>query len=211
MDHSQHWQRQVDTFIGVIESIRARSTTRNLIALAGPPASGKSTLARHLADTLPHCSYMAMDGFHLPNNILIQKKLLHVKGAPETFDLDGFSHMINRLGEKREVYVPAFDRANDQTINCAYPIPDYHDIVIIEGNYLLLNEPKWSALDELWDFAIFIEISIEEVERRATERWITAGLSPEMITKRVEENDLHNAERVLRNRVPEDLVLRGDL
>jgi pantothenate kinase len=168
MDHSQHWQRQVDTFIGVIESIRARSTKRNLIALAGPPASGKSTLA-------------------------------------------GFSHMIDRLGEKREVYVPAFDRANDQTINCAYPIPDYHDIVIIEGNYLLLNEPKWSALDELWDFAIFIEISIEEVERRATERWITAGLSPEMITKRVEENDLHNAERVLRNRVPEDLVLRGDL
>ena len=161
-----NWNEQLNGLIGIIETMRKRADHRELIAIAGPPGSGKTTLAKTLADRLAHCSYLSMDGFHLDNPILIQKGLRERKGAPETFDVSGFMHLLQRLQKKEEVYVPCFDRQTERTINCAYPIPNHHDLVIVEGNYLLLDEPVWRDLDDYWDLAVFVQIDLDMI--RAT-------------------------------------------
>ncbi|MEP4699646.1 MAG: hypothetical protein ABJZ79_00725, partial [Parasphingorhabdus sp.] len=88
---------------------------RRIIALAGAPASGKSTLAETLAGMLcaKGCAtqIVPMDGFHLDNQILSDRGLLNRKGAPETFDALGLVHLVSRLQSKAEVFYPTFDRA----------------------------------------------------------------------------------------------------
>ena len=63
---------------------------RPLIGIAGPPASGKSTLAHALAEQTGGIA-VPMDGFHLDNPILEARGLRQRKGAPETFRCGGLS------------------------------------------------------------------------------------------------------------------------
>ena len=78
-----NWNEQLNGLTEIIETMRKPSDQRKLIAIAGPPGSGKTTLAKTLSDRLAHCSYLSMDGFHLDNRILIQKVYENVKAHPK--------------------------------------------------------------------------------------------------------------------------------
>ena len=188
-----------------------KGTKRKLVAVAGPPASGKSTFAWALCDSLNkvgvHAETVPMDGFHLDNRLLDTRGLRARKGAPETFDVQGFVTLIMRLKQGEEVVYPIFDRERDQAIAGAGMVAKSCEIAIVEGNYLLFDEPVWSSLASLWDFSIWIETPLQVVRDRCIARWCTHGHTPEDARARAETNDLENARRVINARLQATMTL----
>ncbi|MEK1865241.1 MAG: nucleoside/nucleotide kinase family protein, partial [Rhizobium leguminosarum] len=114
---------RIDEIAGAVLD-RAGHSKRFLIAIAGPPGAGKSTMADNLAEALKargeSAEVLPMDGFHMDNAILIERGLLARKGIPETFDVRGFLDIIRavRLADQ-EVLVPVFDRSRELAIASA--------------------------------------------------------------------------------------------
>lgn len=188
--------------------------TRKLIAVAGPPAGGKSVISAALRDLLRQDGIAAevvpMDGFHLDNALLDARGLRAKKGAPETFDAAGFIALIHRLKTEADVVYPLFDRVRDLSVAGAGVIGPECDIVIIEGNYLLFDEQPWSGLAGLWDYAIWLDTPVETVRQRCISRWLTHGHDPASARARAEGNDLANARRIIAAKLPADLELSDD-
>ncbi|MCL6282618.1 AAA family ATPase [Ruegeria sp. 2012CJ41-6] len=197
----------------LIDTIRAapRAGRRRLVALAGAPASGKSTLAEALAQGLNACGcntqVVPMDGFHLHNPILIERGLLDRKGAPATFDVLGFAHLISRLHAEDEVFYPTFDRARDIAIAGGGLIGPHCDTVIIEGNYLLLDTPQWRDLHKHWDLSIRLDVPLPTLEKRLIDRWLDHGLSQEDATARATRNDIANAHTIAQATLPANVTV----
>lgn len=190
--------------------IAARSTgaRRVVVAVAGPPGSGKSTLCAELAVRLGDgAAVVPMDGFHLDNERLVEMGLLHRKGAPETFDADGFVALVRDLGHKAEVSFPLFDRDADRSIADAGRIGAGTRVVLVEGNYLLLNDRPWSDLAPLFDLSVRLDVERAELEARLVQRWLDQGMPPEAARARARDNDLRNADHVDRHSRAPDFVL----
>ncbi|MBT8460652.1 MAG: phosphoribulokinase [Boseongicola sp.] len=188
---------------------RASGRDRILVGIAGPPGSGKSTLATHLAARLgASAAVLPMDGFHLDNERLRQMGLLHRKGAPETFDAAGFVRLLGNVRSEGAVSFPTFDREADRTIPDAGHIDKETRIVLVEGNYLLLNIPPWSDLSDLFDLTVRLDGSTEELESRLITRWRDHGLSPAEARARALENDMKNVNFVTENSLSPDFFLQ---
>lgn len=179
---------------------------RRLIALAGAPASGKSTLADGLAAALGG-QVVPMDGFHLDNSILTARDLLHRKGAPETFDASGVLHLVQRLAQGSQVIHPTFDRSRDIAIAGSGVVSADCRVVVVEGNYLLHDAPIWRELSTLWDFSIRLDVPMAELRNRLVQRWLDHGLSEQQAIARAEENDLPNARLMAAAELPADATI----
>jgi fructokinase len=177
-----------------------RQGARRVIAIAGPPASGKSTLAAALTQALVDAGctsqLVPMDGFHLHNSILIDRGLLDKKGSPQTFDVAGLLQLASKLGTQDALYHPIFDRTQDSSIAGAGFIDPTCDTIIIEGNYLLMTLPIWRELATYWDMSIMLNCPIRILEKRLLQRWQDLGLEVKQAQLRVELNDLPNARLV---------------
>jgi pantothenate kinase len=183
---------------------------RKLIAIAGAPGSGKSTLAEDLAHQLgPTAAVMPMDGFHLDNDTLHAMDLFHRKGAPETFDADGFVALIKRLRGEDTVPYPTFDRDADRTVPDGGQINETTRVVLIEGNYLLLNQSPWDSLAGLFDMTVRLVVDHETLAARLITRWIDHGLSPENARDRALGNDMVNVRYVDAHSFDPDYVIRS--
>lgn len=191
---------------------RAEGARRFLVAIAGPPGAGKSTLAERLAEILnahgERAVVLPMDGFHMDNGILEERGLLPRKGAPETFDVRGFADIVRavRAGDQ-QVLVPVFDRDREIAIASARCISPQDRIVLVEGNYLLLDQAPWSGLAPLFDFSVFVAPSIDELERRLTARWQGYNLDAAGIDWKLYGNDLPNGRLVIEHSRPADLSI----
>ena len=172
-------------------------TPRVLLAISGPPAAGKSTLAEELALSYGEKAVVVpMDGFHLDNDILTARGMLARKGAPETFDGEGFVHLVQRIAARESVYAPRFDRAADLSRAGAIEI-DHHSLIIFEGNYLFSTLAPWDRLISYWTISIWLDVSMETIEKRCIDRWLAQGLSLAAARTRARENDLVNARLVI--------------
>ncbi|KQI73862.1 hypothetical protein AN191_01105 [Loktanella sp. 5RATIMAR09] len=185
---------------------------RKLIAIAGPPGSGKSTVAEALHRLLiaagKASAVVPMDGFHLDNAILDARGLRARKGAPETFDGAGFCNLAKRIAHGgADIVYPVFDRSRDIAIAGAAVLSKDVEYVLFEGNYLMLEGDPWNQLAQFWTSSIWIDAPIAELERRLMQRWFDEGFSEAEARFKVGENDLLNAKYVQSNSRACDLVL----
>ena len=191
---------------------RAAKAKRFVVAIAGPPGAGKSTIAEELCALLPEGSAIVvpMDGFHYDNIVLEQRGLRSRKGAPETFDLAGFEHLLKRIrAAEPDIAIPVFDRSMELARAGAAIVDGDVKFILAEGNYLLLDEAPWSALAPLFDLAVFLDVPRDELERRLLQRWHEHGRSEPDSRAWVTSNDMPNVDRVLQNRREADLVLHS--
>ena len=188
---------------------RAIGQSRILVAIAGPPASGKSTLAADLARALGStATVLPMDGFHLENDQLQDMGILHRKGAPETFDARGFVTLLEKVRNESTVRFPTFDRKADRTVPNVGRIQENTQFVLVEGNYLLLDFPPWSALSDLFDLTVQLTVDHEELEARLISRWLDHGLQPDDARARALGNDMKNVAFVETNSIAPDATLK---
>ena len=186
---------------------------RRLIALAGAPAAGKSTLSRWLEQEINRhrpgsAAVLAMDGFHFDDGVLKEKGTLSRKGAPFTFDVAGLAVTLDRLRSREpEVAVPVFDRTLELSRAGGEVIGDGPALIIVEGNYLLVREAPWAQVREKFDASVTLRIGLDILEQRLRARWRSHGYSAEQINRKVFDNDLPNARYVMSNSDEADYVL----
>ncbi|WP_026155300.1 AAA family ATPase [Paracoccus sp. N5] len=190
----------------ILDQVARLGAGRRLVAIVGAPGSGKSTLAEGLVAAVPGAVLVPMDGFHLDNRLLDRDGLRACKGAPETFDAEGFVALIRRLKQGGAVVYPVFDRDRDLAVAGAERVEDQARLVVVEGNYLLLDRAPWRELAGLWDLSVMLDVPAEELRRRLTARWQGLGRSPAEVLAHL-ENDLANAETVADHSLPADLRL----
>ena len=202
----------VDGLIAVIEARGAQR--RSLTAIAGAPGSGKSTLAHSLADRLnareaDSAAVLPMDGYHYDDRVLDARGWRARKGAPHTFDVGGLAHMLDRLraNDEAEIAVPVFDRSLEIARAGARIVPAAVRHLIVEGNYLLLDEGPWWSLAARFDTTVLLDEPFETLRARLGARW--AALPPDEFKRKIEGNDLPNARTVIERSRAAEYVVRS--
>ncbi|TWG92482.1 pantothenate kinase [Mesorhizobium sp. J18] len=191
---------------------RGHSARRMVVAIAGPPGSGKTTLAASIRDAVAGggqtAAVLGLDGFHFDDALLEARGWRSRKGAPHTFDFAGFRHLLRRIRSvEDEIAIPVFDRNIEIARSAADVIGADTRIVLVEGNYLLLDDSPWDSLEELFDVTVFLDVPRDELERRLLQRWREHGKSEAEGRVWVSSNDMSNVDLVLAKRRPADIVI----
>jgi pantothenate kinase len=189
---------------------RRRGGDRVLIGIVGEPGSGKSTVSAALADRLDVAAVVVpMDGFHLANRELARLGRAGRKGAIDTFDADGYVHLLRRLRNRREavVYAPDYVRGMEEAVAGSIPVPAELSVVITEGNYLLDADQPWSQVRSILDEVWFVEAPPEVRIERIISRHIRFGMDADSAIAWAAGPDQVNADRIRAMRADADLII----
>lgn len=195
--------------------------SRILVMLAAPPGAGKSTLCSFLEslskehDDISDIQAIGMDGFHRRQEYLVSHttfrdgkeiKMVDIKGAPVTFNLEKLTEAIRKVVSGEDCHWPIYDRHLHNPVEDVIHINE--DIVLLEGNYLLLDEEGWSELKEMADYTISISADEELLRGRLIDRKIKSGNDIDTATRFVDFSDMANVRLCLEKSVKADLMLR---
>ncbi|SDE26982.1 nucleoside/nucleotide kinase family protein [Auraticoccus monumenti] len=185
---------------------------RRLLGITGAPGAGKSTLAAELVDALgPETAVLVpMDGFHLAQATLVAWGREGRKGAWDTFDAEGYLHLLRRLraDEDEVVHAPRFERDLEEPIGSALPVRRGLPLVVTEGNYLLSTEGRWGSVAALLDECWFLEPDEGTRLDRLVARHRRHGRSAAEAETWARGTDQVNARLVQASRSRADLVVR---
>lgn len=203
--------------------LQAERGGRLVVMLAAPPGAGKSTLAAFMewlsrrTPGMTPVQAVGMDGFHYPNAYLDAHSFVDEdgrevcmrsrKGAPETFDVSGLRAALEDArrcdGESRPW--PSYSRVLHDVVASSLAIRE--KILLVEGNYLLLDEGRWAGLAGLSDFTVFLSAPQELLRERLVARKVAGGATPEEARTWYEASDGRNVVRVLAHHSPADVEL----
>lgn len=190
---------------------------RGILAIAGVPGSGKSTLAKAVLDALNDAQPavavgLPMDAYHMTNDKLVALGLRNRKGSVQTFEAQHyFKHLAQVRDATKRVSLPTFDRTIDEPVYTGSPehtVDQQTRYIITEGNYLLLDELPWTAIDQLADLRVWIDIPAERAKRQTLQRHIRFGRTPQEAKLWYETNDQLNADLIIQQSRHTDLIVR---
>jgi pantothenate kinase len=200
----------------VIEHVHDREIGRRFVlGIAGPPAAGKSTLAISLRNQINAQSggriaeVAPMDGFHLGNATLITSGKLWRKGAPDTFAVAELTALLVKAREQgvEDISWPTYDRVVHE------PVPGIGfsattEILIVEGNYLFLDDDGWSAVGRCLDERWYLDANLETVQQRLLDRHVKGGKAIDVARRKISTSDLPNALLVSKTKLHAHLLLQ---
>ena len=210
-------------FLPLLEKLRdlqRAKGSRLLAMLAAPPGAGKSTLlsfleklSRERADLSP-VQVIGMDGFHRRQEYLQSHfvkrdgrtvSMVEIKGAPITFDLERLTDNVRQVASGAVCGWPVYDRLLHNPVENAVTVDG--DIVLLEGNYLLLNEDGWRELSAFADYTVSVSAEEEMLRTRLIERRIKTGVDRDAAVRFVDFSDMPNVRVCLEKTMPADLQL----
>ncbi|MBX9686932.1 MAG: hypothetical protein K2X27_09535 [Candidatus Obscuribacterales bacterium] len=202
--------------ISMIEA-ELKSKERFLLGICGAPGAGKSTLAAWLVEAYNELHngqavLVPMDGYHLSNEELERRSLLALKGIPETFDGESFLAKIEAIKSypAQNHFCPRFDRSIEASIENEIKVFPEHKLIVVEGNYLLLESPPWVHLKQFFDQVWFISANENLLLPRLQVRHQLAGRSPAAAREKLESTDLPNAKLVAQSKARADFLIEAE-
>lgn len=213
-----------EIFVPLLEKLTAMQRAagrRILVMLAAPPGAGKSTLVSFLEKLsrerpgLCPVQAVGMDGFHRRQEYLLthstvrdgrEIRMVEIKGAPVTFDLEKLASAIRRVRSGETCGWPVYDRLLHNPVEDAVTVDG--DIVLLEGNYLLLDEEGWRDLSAYADYMVSVSAGETLLRKRLIERKILTGVAEDAAVRFVDFSDMPNVRLCLEKSRPADLRLR---
>lgn len=200
--------------------LQKEKASRIVVFLAAPPAVGKTTLCQFLEylsqqkEDVTEVQALGLDGFHYHSEyinshdaVVLGKTvpMKTVKGCPETYDTEKLQKKLEKIKQENILW-PIYDRNIHDVVEDVTEV--MKDIVLIEGNWLLLNEEPWKSIKEIADYTILIQSAEETLKERLIGRKIKGGLSREEAEAWYVNSDSVNVKRVLHTSIPGDLMLK---
>lgn len=228
------WTEHLRPLLEHIYHLHKQHPDRLMIAIGGPPGTGKSVLAEQIAwmmenGFVPECHAIAlsMDGFHYPNAYLTEHEetlpdgtrvpMSEVKGSPATFDLDSLRQHVKLLRAcVEEMYWPGYSRVTHDVVAQKYRIHRSCNVVIVEGNYMLLDRGPFTGLPGLFDFRMYVDLPGAGIISNLMQRHMAGGKTLERAKEwvkridlpnaRIAESTRHNADVIVERNTVDDII-----
>jgi pantothenate kinase len=198
----------------ILSKVNVNISNRFIVGIAGGPGSGKSTFAVKLKELINSkeksdlAQIFPMDGFHRKNIELERSSLLSVKGAPQTFDVEGYLSMLNRIKLGENLKAPIYSREIHDVIDNALSIEPYHKIIITEGNYLFYDVEGWCEIKDIIDLKIYIESKKDVCEKRLLERHMRGGKTGIEALEKIKKVDMKNFDLIAQTMKYADEIIK---
>ena len=198
----------------ILSKANVNDSNRFIVGIAGGPGSGKSAFVVRLKEIINSkaksdlAQIFPMDGFHRKNIELERSGLISAKGAPETFDVEGYLLILNRIKLGEDLKAPIYSRETHDVIDNALPIEPHHKIIITEGNYLFADMEVWCEIKNIIDLKIYIEEEKDVCEKRLLERHMRGGKTEAEALEKIREVDMKNFDLIAQTIKYADVILK---